>query len=77
MDNEGTWIEHIRKFNHEFVVLEEQHQRLERELQKLLKRRNLAGDDEFRKKMMQKEKLAAKDRMNEILRRSKLTETIH
>lgn len=77
MDHDMAWIERVRKSNHEFVVLEQHHQRLERELQTLLKRRVLAENDEYRKKMVQKEKLAAKDRMNEILRRARLTETIH
>jgi uncharacterized protein YdcH (DUF465 family) len=46
-------------------------------LNTLLKRRILPPDDEVRKKTLQKEKLAAKDRMNEILRQSKLAETTH
>ncbi|MBI3609057.1 MAG: DUF465 domain-containing protein [Nitrospirae bacterium] len=66
-------IEHIRKANKEFVVLEQRHHRLELELNKLLKRRILAVDEEFRKKTLQKEKLATKDRMNDIIRQSRLT----
>jgi uncharacterized protein YdcH (DUF465 family) len=50
---------------------------LERELHKLLKRRILPPAEEVRKKTLQKEKLAAKDRMNEILRHSRLAETAH
>lgn len=77
LNEDKEWIEYIRKGNREFVELEQHHRRLERELNTLLKRRILPADEEVRKKTMQKEKLAAKDRMNEILRQSKLTETAH
>ncbi len=73
-DGDGEWIEYIRKANKEFVALEQRHHRLEQELTKLLKRRILPVDEEVRKKTLQKEKLATKDRMKEILRQSRLAE---
>ncbi len=75
LNEDKEWLDHVRKAHQEFVELEQQHRRLDRELNKLLKRRILPVDEEVRKKTLQKEKLAAKDRMNEILRQSKLTET--
>jgi len=77
LNEDKEWLDHVRKGNREFVELEQHHRRLERELSTLLKRRILPADEEMRKKTLQKEKLAAKDRMNEILRQSKLTETTH
>ena len=71
-DEEG--IESIRQANKEFVALEQRHHRLDQELAKLLKRRILPVDEEIRKRTLQKEKLAAKDRMNEILRQSRPAE---
>jgi uncharacterized protein YdcH (DUF465 family) len=77
LNEDKEWLDHVRKGNREFVELEQHHRRLERELSALLKRRIMPADDEVRKKTLQKEKLAAKDRMNEILRQSKLAETTH
>jgi hypothetical protein len=76
-DENAEWMEQVRKTNREFIELEQRHHRLERELHKLLKRRILPPAEEVRKKTLQKEKLAAKDRMNEILRHSRLAETAH
>lgn len=77
LNEDKEWLDHVRKGNRELVELEQRHRQLERELNTLLKRRILPPDDEVRKKTLQKEKLAAKDRMNEILRQSKLTEAAH
>ena len=72
-DGDTAWIEHLRKTNREFADLERKHLALERELGDLLKRRVLSTDEEVRKKNVQKEKLAMKDRMNGILRQSRLS----
>jgi uncharacterized protein YdcH (DUF465 family) len=71
-DDDVTWIEHLRKTNREFADLERRHLELERELGDLVKRRVLAVSDEIRKKNVQKEKLAMKDRMNDIVRHARL-----
>ena len=71
-EDDASWIEHLRKSNREFVALERRHLELERELGGLVKRRVLTPDEEIRKKNVQKEKLAMKDRMNDILRQSRL-----
>ncbi len=71
MRDGDAWIEQLRKTNREFADLERRHLALERELGDLLKRRVLTTDEEIRKKNMQKEKLAMKDRMNGILRQTR------
>jgi uncharacterized protein YdcH (DUF465 family) len=52
------------------VALERRHNALEHELDDLMRRRILTPDDELRKKAVQKQKLAMKDRMYEMVRRS-------
>lgn len=71
-DDDVTWIEYLRKSSREFADLERRHLELERELGGLVKRRVLTPDEEIRKKNVQKEKLVMKDRMNDILRQSRL-----
>ncbi|MFZ5864162.1 MAG: DUF465 domain-containing protein [Nitrospirota bacterium] len=61
-------IQHLRNTNREFVELERKHHELDRELDALLKQRILSAEDELRKKTVQKQKLAAKDRMQDLLR---------
>jgi uncharacterized protein YdcH (DUF465 family) len=73
LDGDVTRIQHLRNTNQEFVALERRHHDLERELDALLRRRTLTTDDEIRKKTVQKEKLAMKDRMYDMLRRSSPT----
>ncbi len=72
-DDDIPWIEHLRKTNREFVDLERRHLELERELGDLVKRRVLTAAEEIRKKNVQKEKLAMKDRMNDIVRHARLS----
>lgn len=74
-DDEVPWIEHLRKTSREFADLERRHLELERELGDLVKRRVLTAHEEMRKKNVQKEKLAMKDRMNDILRHARLAGT--
>jgi uncharacterized protein YdcH (DUF465 family) len=71
-DDDARWIEHLRKTNQEFAALERRHLELEQELGGLVKRRVLTPGEEIRKKNVQKEKLAMKDRMTNILRQSRL-----
>lgn len=72
-DENVTWIEYLRKTNREYAELERRHHELERELETLVKRRVLTPDEEIKKKNVQKEKLATKDRMNHILRHTRVT----
>jgi hypothetical protein len=71
-DDDVSWTEHLRKTNREFADLERRHLELERELGDLVKRRVLSANEEIRKKNVQKEKLATKDRMNDIVRHARL-----
>lgn len=73
LEDDIAWIEYLRKTNREFAELEQRHRELERELGDFVKRRVLTTGEAVRKKMVQKEKLVAKDRMNEIMRQSRLT----
>ncbi len=71
-DDEMSWMEHLRKTNREFVDLERRHLELERELEEMVRRRVLTVAEEVRKKNVQKEKLAMKDRMNDLVRHARL-----
>lgn len=58
----------LRQSNQEFRELEESHHRLDAELSELQKRHVLTQQEEILKKQIQKEKLAKKDRMAELIR---------
>jgi uncharacterized protein len=58
----------LRESNSEFRELEETHHRLDAELGELQKRHVLTPQEEILKKQIQKEKLAKKDRMAELIR---------
>ena len=58
----------LRESNSEFRGLEETHHRLDAELGELQKRHVLTPQEEILKKQIQKEKLAKKDRMAELIR---------
>ncbi len=60
--------ERLRQSSHEFRVLEEAHHRLDLELIQLQKRHVLAPAEEQSLKHLQKEKLAKKDKMAELIR---------
>lgn len=64
-------LEKLRRENKEFLGLEKEHKRLDEELNLLLKRRVLTAEEEVLKRRLQKEKLAKKDRMAEIVREYK------
>ncbi|RUM87287.1 MAG: DUF465 domain-containing protein [Thermodesulfatator sp.] len=55
--------------NPEIRELFERHQSLERELENLLRRVYLTSEEEIRKKQIQKEKLALKDRIYALIKR--------
>jgi hypothetical protein len=68
MLTEDVIVERLRQSNTEFRELEESHHRLDQELSELQKRHVLTPSEELTKKQLQKEKLAKKDRMAELIR---------
>lgn len=65
----GDRIEELlRATSPEFRELEEAHHRLDAELSELQKRHFLTPQEELLKKQIQKEKLAKKDKMAEMIR---------
>ncbi|MCX5723107.1 MAG: YdcH family protein [Nitrospirae bacterium] len=60
--------ERLRQSSYEFRTLEESHHRLDLELTDLQKRHVLTPAEEQSKKQLQKEKLAKKDKMAELIR---------
>ena len=67
--NEPVMRDQLRRESFEYRGLEAKHQRLEAELGRLIRRRVLTPRDEAHKKMIQIEKLRAKDRMAFLIRR--------
>lgn len=65
----STVRERIRKQDPEFRKLEEAHQRLEAELNRIVRHKVLTPKEEISKKQIQVEKLHMKDRIEDILRR--------
>lgn len=61
-------VEQLRQSNTEFRELEASHHRLDLELSELQKRHVLTPAEELEKKRIQKEKLAKKDRLAELIR---------
>ena len=61
----------LRHTNTEFRELEESHHRLDAELADLQKRHVLTPAEEVLKKQLQKEKLATKDKIAELIRASR------
>ncbi|MBX6423574.1 YdcH family protein [Thermosulfurimonas sp. F29] len=55
--------------NPEIRELFERHQALEKELSELVRKAYLTAEEEVRKKRIQKEKLALKDRIYELIKR--------
>jgi ribosomal-protein-alanine N-acetyltransferase len=68
LSEDPTTLELLRKEHGEFRALEQTHQRLEDELAELTKLHILTPEEEVRKKQIQFEKLATKDKMAEIVR---------
>jgi ribosomal-protein-alanine N-acetyltransferase len=64
-------LELVRRESHEFRTLEETHHRLEGQLAELMKLHILTPEEELRKKQIQFQKLATKDKMAEVVRACK------
>ena len=73
MQNEAQIAEVLRRSNPEFRELESSHHQLDVELSQLQKRHVLTPHEEQLKKQIQKEKLAKKDKMAEIIRSHRQT----
>ncbi|MEP7152299.1 MAG: YdcH family protein [Nitrospira sp.] len=71
MQAETAITDRLRQSNTEFRTLEASHHRLDAELADLQRRHVLTPAEEVLKKQLQKEKLAAKDRMAELIRTSR------
>ncbi|GMV51348.1 MAG: hypothetical protein UZ03_NOB001001931 [Nitrospira sp. OLB3] len=65
---ETAITEQLRESNVEFRALEESHHRLDAQLADLQRRHVLTPAEEVLKKQLQKEKLATKDKMAELIR---------
>ncbi|HSB45092.1 MAG TPA: YdcH family protein [Nitrospira sp.] len=68
MLTDNVIAERLRQSSTEFRELEESHHRLDMELNELQKRHVLTPAEELTKKQLQKEKLAKKDKMAELIR---------
>jgi uncharacterized protein len=69
---EEVLVERLRTENSEFQKWEQEHRQLENTLTSFETHRYLSPEEEVERKRIQKLKLAAKDRMMEIIRRSKV-----
>jgi uncharacterized protein len=69
---EEVLVEKLRVENSEFKKWEQEHRQLENTLMNFEAYRYLTPEQEVERKRIQKLKLAAKDRMMEIIRRSKV-----
>ncbi|MBI5050746.1 MAG: DUF465 domain-containing protein [Nitrospirae bacterium] len=61
----------LKKDNEEYKKLDEEHRSLEKKLAEIDKNRYLTPEDEMERKKIQKQKLARKDRMAEMVREYK------
>ena len=67
---EETLVARLRSENQEFQRWEQEHKKLEDTLMTFEAHRYLTPEEELERKRVQKLKLAAKDRMMDIMRRS-------
>ncbi len=75
MLTEELIVERLRESNYEFRELEDAHHRLHAQLEELQERHVLTPQEEIAKKQFQKEKLAKKDKMAELIRQYRAMET--
>ncbi len=66
--NEEAVKVRLREENQEYQKLEQEHRRLDSELMSFETHVYLSPEEEFERRRMQKLKLAAKDRMRELIR---------
>jgi len=65
---EAEIINILRVKSEEFRKIEEEHRKLDKDLDEMIKKKYLTPDEEVEKKRMQKQKLQYKDRMAEQIR---------
>ena len=70
--NEEALVARLRRENQEFQKWEQEHRKLEDNLLGFEAHRYLSPEEEMERKRIQKLKLAAKDRMMEIIRLSRV-----
>jgi len=58
----------LRNENEEFRKIEEDHRKLDKSLDEMLKKKYLTAEEEVEKKKIQKQKLHYKDRLAELVR---------
>lgn len=68
-------VEALKKENEEFIKLSEEHRNLDVLLAEIDSKRYLTPDEEIERKKMQKLKLAKKDRMAELIKEYRKTNT--
>ncbi|WP_447972679.1 DUF465 domain-containing protein [Nitrospira sp. Kam-Ns4a] len=73
MQTEDRIVDALRASSPEFRQLEESHHRLDAELAELHRRHVLTPQEEVLKKRIQKEKLALKDKMAELIRQYRMS----
>ena len=61
-------VEQLRRENDEFVLWENRHDQLGKEIRQFNKKSHLTPEEDLLRKKLQKEKLMAKDKIMEILR---------
>jgi len=69
----GSLIERLMAENEEFRRLRQEHQRYDQELEALKQQTSLSAEQQWRMTELKKLKLMAKDRMELILRQSRVT----
>ena len=65
---ENEIISNLRSKSDEFRKIEEEHRKLDKDLEEMNKKRYLTPEEEIEKKKVQKQKLQYKDRMAELIR---------
>jgi hypothetical protein len=65
---EADIISMLRIESDEFKKIEEEHRKLDKDLDEMNKKKYLTPDEEVEKKRMQKQKLQYKDRMAQLIR---------
>jgi len=74
MEGKEELIEHARRESDEYVRLEKDHRELDERIESLFgDRAYLTPEEEIEKKTLQKQKLAKKDRMYQILKELETT----
>jgi uncharacterized protein YdcH (DUF465 family) len=74
---ENEIVEFLKKENDEFKKLSEEHRDLDGLLSEIDSKRYLTAEEEIERKRIQKQKLARKDRMAELVREHKKTQTLN